>query len=267
MLPGTATLPASRIPIQSAGSALAGAAFRHESVDVLECSSSRPGTTRNPACSAVCLPTSPHTGPRSARPSRQTEGPAQKSSARIARVLHRRFVQHPPDRAAADLLTQRRSASPHQVGKRLATERFFRLRHHLTSHRLDQRLIQRGEKAAFSAAARMIFDGEIAGDPTTSPTLYLSSGQTDRRCRLVVSQGRSFMKKQHKPEALDGLDRYSSAAHLVSMASCRKSSGKVQRAGLGPGMAASFPCRAFWGIHLPLPKLCRIRDVICETDH
>ena len=32
-------------------------------------------------------------------------------------------------------------------------------------------------------------------------------------------------------------------------------------------MAASFPCRAFWGVHLPLPKVCRIRDVICETDH
>src|SRR5208337_2789456 len=63
--------------------------------------------------------------------------------------LDRRFVQHPPDRAAADLLAQRRSGSPHQVGKRLATERFFRLRHHLTSHRLDQRLIQRGEKRPF----------------------------------------------------------------------------------------------------------------------
>ena len=61
----------------------------------------------------------------------------------------------------------------------------------------------------------MIFDGEIAAGPTTSPTLYLSSGQTDRRGRLVVSQGRSLMKKQHKPEALDGLDRYSSAAHGV----------------------------------------------------
>src|SRR5271166_3065515 len=61
----------------------------------------------------------------------------------------------------------------------------------------------------------MIFDGEIAGGPTTAPTLYLSSGQTDRRGRLVVSQGRSLRKKQHQPEALDGLDRYSSAAHGV----------------------------------------------------
>ena len=61
----------------------------------------------------------------------------------------------------------------------------------------------------------MIFDGEIAGGPTTSPTLYLPSGQTDRRGRLVVSQGWSLMKKQHKPEALDSLDRHSSAAHGV----------------------------------------------------
>jgi len=61
----------------------------------------------------------------------------------------------------------------------------------------------------------MIFDGEIAAGPTTSPTLYLSSGQTDRHGRLVVSQGRSLMKKQHKPEALDVLDSHSSAGHGV----------------------------------------------------
>ena len=61
----------------------------------------------------------------------------------------------------------------------------------------------------------MIFDGEIAGGPATSPTLYLSSGQSDRRGRFIVSQGGLLMKKQHKPEALDGLDRYSSAAHGV----------------------------------------------------
>jgi len=34
----------------------------------------------------------------------------------------------------------------------------------------------------------MIFDGEIAAGPATSPTLYLSSGQTDHFGRLVVSQ-------------------------------------------------------------------------------
>jgi len=61
----------------------------------------------------------------------------------------------------------------------------------------------------------MIFDGEIAGGPATSPTLHLPSGQTDRIGRLVVSQGGLLMKKQHKPKALDGLDRYSSAGHVV----------------------------------------------------
>jgi hypothetical protein len=61
----------------------------------------------------------------------------------------------------------------------------------------------------------MIFDGEIARGPTTSPTLYLSSGQTDFLGGLVVSQGWLLMKEQHKPKALDGLDRYSSARHGV----------------------------------------------------
>jgi len=61
----------------------------------------------------------------------------------------------------------------------------------------------------------MIFDGEIAGGPATSPTLYLSSGQSDRLGRFIVSQGGLLMKKQHKPKALDGLDRHSSAGHGV----------------------------------------------------
>ncbi len=61
----------------------------------------------------------------------------------------------------------------------------------------------------------MIVNGEIARGPTTSPTLYLSSGQTDRLGGLVVSQGWLLMKKQHKPETLHGLDRYSSARHGV----------------------------------------------------
>jgi len=61
----------------------------------------------------------------------------------------------------------------------------------------------------------MIFDGEIAGGPATSPTLHLSSGQSDRIGRFIVSQGGLLMKKQHKPKALDGLDRHSSAGHGV----------------------------------------------------
>ena len=61
----------------------------------------------------------------------------------------------------------------------------------------------------------MIFDGEIAGGPATSPTLYLSSGQSDRLGRFAVSHGGLLIKKQHKPKALDGLDRHSSAGHGV----------------------------------------------------
>ncbi|HKM81869.1 MAG TPA: hypothetical protein VJY15_13010 [Candidatus Acidoferrum sp.] len=61
----------------------------------------------------------------------------------------------------------------------------------------------------------MIFDGEIAGGPAISPTLYLSSGQTDRLGRFIVSQGGLLMKQQHQPKALDGLDCHSSAGHGV----------------------------------------------------
>jgi hypothetical protein len=61
----------------------------------------------------------------------------------------------------------------------------------------------------------MVLDGEIAGGPATSPTLHLPSGQTDRLGRLVVSQGGLFMKQQHKPRALDGLDGDCSTRHGV----------------------------------------------------
>jgi len=45
--------------------------------------------------------------------------------------------------------------------------------------------------------------------------LYLSSGQTDRLGRFLVSQGGLLMKKQHETKALDGLDRHSTAGHGV----------------------------------------------------
>ena len=62
----------------------------------------------------------------------------------------------------------------------------------------------------------MIFDGEIAGGPATSPTLDLSSGQADHFGRLVGSQGGLLMKEQHKSKALDGLDSDSSAGDGVA---------------------------------------------------
>jgi hypothetical protein len=61
----------------------------------------------------------------------------------------------------------------------------------------------------------MVLDGEIASGPATSPTLHLPSGQTNRIGRLVVSQGGLFMKQQHKPKALDGLDCDRPAGHGV----------------------------------------------------
>src|ERR1700679_4196643 len=61
----------------------------------------------------------------------------------------------------------------------------------------------------------MIFDGEIASGPATSPTLPLSSGQADRVGRLFVSQRGLFMKQQHKPKALGCLDCDCSAGHGV----------------------------------------------------
>ena len=148
MLPGTATLPACRIPIQSVGSALA---WRHFVMRALTCLNARLLVQAQ----HVILRAQRFAFPR---PRIQVQDrPGLLGEPRVPRKnpvlvlpgLDRRFVQHPPNRAAADLLTQRRSGSPHQVGQRLATERFFRLRHHLTSHRLDQRLIQRGKKRPF----------------------------------------------------------------------------------------------------------------------
>jgi hypothetical protein len=112
----------------------------------------------------------------------------------------------------------------------------------------------------------MIFDGEIASGPATSPTLHLSSGQTDRFGRLVVSQGGLLIKKQHQPKAWDGLDRDRSAGHGV-----KSLLHEIVREGTQSGTRSwhggilSLP--GFLGVHLPLPKVHRNHDVICETDH
>jgi hypothetical protein len=52
----------------------------------------------------------------------------------------------------------------------------------------------------------MIFNGEIAICPATSPTLHLPSGKTDQHRRLFVSQGGLLMKEQNETKALHGLD-------------------------------------------------------------
>ena len=53
----------------------------------------------------------------------------------------------------------------------------------------------------------------------------------------------------------------------VSAAACKKKSGKLQIAGFGPGIAASFHAEVIWGGCLPLPGCCQNYDVIYETDH
>jgi hypothetical protein len=112
----------------------------------------------------------------------------------------------------------------------------------------------------------MIFDGEIASDPATSPTLHLSSGQTDRFGRLVVSQGGLFMKQQHKPKALDGLDRYCSAGHGVE-GLLHEIGREGTQSGTRSWHGGILSLLVFLGVRLPLPKVHRNHDVICETDH
>ncbi len=67
----------------------------------------------------------------------------------------------------------------------------FRLRHHLTSHRLDQRLIQRGEKRPFGHGQDDLRRRNRRW-PNDFANVVLVE-RTDRRGRLVVSQGRSLM--------------------------------------------------------------------------
>ena len=147
-LPGIATLHSYRIPIRSAGSAWARAAFLHGDADVLECSSSHP-------YQHVIFRAQQFALPRSGIKVQDRPGllgkprVPRKNPVLVLPGLDRRLVQHPPHRAAADLLTQGLAGSPHQVGQRLATEWFFGLRDHFTSHRVDQRLVKRGKKRPF----------------------------------------------------------------------------------------------------------------------
>jgi hypothetical protein len=96
--------------------------------------------------------------------------------------------------------------------------------------------------------------------------LYLSSGQTDRLSRLIVSQGGLLMKKQHQPKALDGLDRDRSAGHggeSLLHEFVREGTESGHRSWHG-GILSLL---GFFGVHLPVPKVRRNYDVICETDH
>jgi hypothetical protein len=74
------------------------------------------------------------------------------------------------------------------------------------------------------------------------------------------------MKQQHKPKALDGLDRYCSAGHGVTgllHEIVREGTQSWTRS--WHGGILSLP--GFLGGHVPLPKVHRNYDAICETDH
>jgi hypothetical protein len=61
----------------------------------------------------------------------------------------------------------------------------------------------------------LVFDGEIASSPPTSPPLYLPSGQTHFLGRLFVCHVGLLVKEQYQPKALHDLDLRGSAADRV----------------------------------------------------
>jgi hypothetical protein len=61
----------------------------------------------------------------------------------------------------------------------------------------------------------LVFDGEIAGSPATSPPLDLPSGQTYLLGSLVIFQIRLLVKQQDQPKASHDLDRHGSTADCV----------------------------------------------------
>ena len=80
----------------------------------------------------------------------------------------------------------------------------FRLRHHLTSHRLDQRLIQRGKERPFGHGQDDLRQRNCRWPNDVANVVLVE--RTDRPPRPPRRFPGSVMKKQHKPEALDGLD-------------------------------------------------------------
>jgi hypothetical protein len=74
------------------------------------------------------------------------------------------------------------------------------------------------------------------------------------------------MKQQHKPKALDGLDRDCSAGHGVESL-LHEIVGEGTQSGARSWLGGILSLPGFLGGHLPVPKVRRNYDVICETDH
>ena len=180
--------------------------------------------------------------------------------------LDRRFVQHSPDRAAADLLTQRRLGSPHQVGKRLAAERFFRLCHHFTSHRLDQRLIQRGKKRPFGHV-----QDDLRRRNRRWPSDFASVVLVERTDRPPRPPCRFPGTVAHEEAAQAGsVGRFGPLQFGGTR--CRwplagNRQGRYRERASVLAWRHPFLAGFFLGVHLLLLKVRRNYDVICETDH
>jgi hypothetical protein len=72
-----------------------------------------------------------------------------------------------------------------------------------------------GGKSGLAAAARMVFDREIASGPATAPTLHLPKRKSHRLGSVFVPQARLLMQEQREAEALNDLNGGGSSANGV----------------------------------------------------
>jgi len=78
----------------------------------------------------------------------------------------------------------------------------------------------------------MIFDGEIASGPATSPTLHLPKRKSYRIGSVFVPNGGLLMKKQREAKALNDLNRSGSSTNGVECL-LHEIARKVTTSGLG----------------------------------
>ena len=196
--------------------------------------------------------------------------PSEKANARYCQGLDGRLVQHPPHGTAADLFAQcrLRTVAP-DSGSDCLLKGSSVSAIHFTRQGMDQRLIERGKKpACVHAPADLRWRKSPLAPATPANAVPAEAkGPTTSAASSFPRHG-VLLKEQHQEKPLRPVpQRYAVEPCRVHLARNRR--GKVQRAGIGPGIAASFPCRIFLGF----PSLYQEKsyhpnhDVICETDH
>ncbi len=111
----------------------------------------------------------------------------------------------------------------------------------------------RGGKNGLAPAAGVVFDGEVAGSPATSPSLNLPSGQPHLLGRLVVFHVRLLVKQQRKPKARHDLDRHRSAPDCVQ-SHLHKIVGESTRSGAWSWHSGVLSVPGFFGSSSPFTK-------------